>query len=107
MEYIDITKWNDTVIKSITNSFYKNKYKVGIINNFNAYVMNKLKDSERKIDENFLDDYFIKSAYDFSAQDCAHMALGRVGIPPIELMSVESLEKTIREVFDTLEMMFT
>ena len=100
MEYIDITKWNDTVIKSISNPFYKSKYKVGIINNFNAYVMNKLKDSEREIDGNFLDDYFIKSPYDFSAQDCAHMALRRVGIPPIELMSVESIEKTIREVFD-------
>lgn len=33
MEYIDITKWNDTVIKSISNPFYKSKYKVGIINN--------------------------------------------------------------------------
>ena len=96
MEYIDITKWNDTVIKSIYNPFYKSKYKVVIINNFNAYVMNKLKDSEREIDGNFLDDYFIKSPYDFSAQDCAHMALRRVGITPIELMSVESLEKTIR-----------
>lgn len=91
------------IITENRNSFfadYKSKYKVGIINNFNAYVMNKLKDSEREIDGNFLDDYFIKSPYDFSAQDCAHMALRRVGIPPIELMSVESLEKTIREVFD-------
>ena len=100
MENTDITKWNDTVIKSITNSIYKSKYKAGIINNFNDYVRNRLKDSVGEIDYSFIDDYFVKNTYDFSAQDCAHMALSRVGIPPIETMSVESLEKTIRDVFE-------
>ena len=100
MEYSDNTNWNDAVIKSITNSFYKIKYKTGIINNFNDYVRNRLKDSVGEIDYSFIDDYFVKNTYDFSAQDCAHMALSRVGIPPIESMSVESLEKTIRDVFE-------
>lgn len=61
MENTDIRKWNDTVIKSITNSFYKIKYKAGIINSFNDYVRNRLKDSVGKIDYSFIDDYFVKT----------------------------------------------
>ena len=44
-------KWNDTVINSITESFYKSTYKAGVINNFNTYVRNKLKKGKHKIDK--------------------------------------------------------
>ena len=111
MEYVFIEKWYDTVLENIINPFYKNKYKVGIINNFNTYVMNKLSDRVKKderhisipessIDDIFIDEYFIKRDSDYSAKDCAYMYLRHMGIPPIEQMSVESLEKTIRDSFD-------
>lgn len=54
---------------------------------------------ETLISRGFIDKYYEKCELDFSAKDCAHIALKHVGIPPIEYMSVDSLEKTIRELF--------
>lgn len=111
MKYIDIEEWYAEVLQNISDPYKADKYRMGIINDFRTYVLRELRDKVR-IEEKtiyipntlmtlqFVDGYFEKRDFDFSAKDCANMALNHSGIPPKKLMSLESLEKTIREVFD-------
>ena len=43
--------------------------------------------------EDFVTAYLDKSQGDYSAKDCAQIALNHIGYPPINMMSVESVEK--------------
>ncbi len=85
------------------------EYETGIIASFNAYVLrishNKIAIEngiifvpEELITRKYINRYYEKSNFDLSAKDCAYMALNSVGVPPIDEMSLDSLEKTIRDV---------
>ncbi|MGN1304812.1 MAG: hypothetical protein ACI4YB_07240 [Oscillospiraceae bacterium] len=85
------------------------EYETGIITNFNAYVLRMSQKTievendiilvpEKLITREYINRYYEKSNHDISAKDCAYMALNSMGVPPIDEMSIKSLEKTIRDI---------
>lgn len=108
MNYSKITDYNEKILSSV-DADLSDKYEEGILNNFTAYVQRVSRDVIKVVDETlyvpedlitdeYIKQYFKKSNYDLSIKDCAHMAVSRVGIPPEDEMSIESLEKTIKKV---------
>lgn len=64
----------------------------------------KLLDIEKASDiRAFVTSYFKKTTADYSAKDIAKRSLTRIGIPPIETMSRESLEKAVLSLFNSEE----
>ena len=91
----------------------EDNYKTGIINHFHSYINRVSPNSiiERAgnlcvpvglITTDYINTYLIKeNRVDFSSKDCAYLAINRVGIPPEEEMSVESMERFIRTLFNS------
>lgn len=84
-------------------------FSIGIINHFHAYVHRvspgvlkiengKVSYKQGVINEKYINNYLNKTSVDFSAKDCAYLAINHVGIPPEEEMSVDSIEKLIRGI---------
>ena len=84
-------------------------FSVGIINHFHAYVHRvspgvlkiengKVSYKQGVINEKYINNYLNKTSVDFSAKDCAYLAINHAGIPPEEEMSVDSIEKLIRGI---------
>ncbi|MBR4345003.1 MAG: hypothetical protein IKP88_20230 [Lachnospiraceae bacterium] len=110
MNSIDIKIYDETVLTRLYE--LEENYKTGIKSHFHAYVHYKFPDAvvlneknevirvqDGLINEDFINQYLIKDPrLDFGAKDCAFMAIDHVGIPPEEEMSVESIEKLIRDI---------
>lgn len=108
MEYIDIKKCCEDVV-SIIDEDVRKGYEEGIKSNFCTYVQRKSPDMI-KVEDNvisvqstlitndYITEYFAKSDYDFSAKNCAELALNHVGIPQLDDMSCASLIKIINVI---------
>ncbi len=90
------------------------KYQNGITKNLISYVLQHYpstilcRKGQCVVDKELLKDklgreYFEKTPQDFSARDFAYSALNHMGMPPVDSMSLKSLEKRIRAIFDTPE----
>lgn len=108
MKYVDITKCYTTLMTYIDEDFVQG-HEENCKNHFLNYIKEKNQNEikyegkdilvpEEFFSKQYITEYIKKTDYDFSAKDCAYMALHRLGIPPIEAMSRESLEKLIREL---------
>lgn len=87
------------------------EYETGIRAHLMNYIQNVSPDktiadggtlsvSEELLTDNYIRKYLEKNdRNDFSARDCAFFVLTRYNVPPKEYMSVDSLEKKIRELF--------
>lgn len=108
MNYVDLSICCKTLLNYIDDDFLSGHEEM-CVQNFLSYIK-KNEDIELKYDNDkilvpedckqyeFFCEYLKKSDDDYSAKDCAYIALRRVGIPPISAMSLGSLEKTIREL---------
>lgn len=106
MEYIDISICCKTLLAYFDEDFMYGHEEM-CVQNFISYIK-KNEDVELKYDndkilvpevcsqDKFIYEYLKKTEEDFSAKDCAYIALHRLGVPPIEAMSLGSLEKTVR-----------
>lgn len=108
MDYIDIKTFYKDVVgypdEEVTSGCEE-----GIKSNFCTYVQRKSPD-KIKVEDNgvsvqstiitpdYIKEYFVKNDYDFSAKDCAELALNHVGIPPLDDMSLGSLAKITNEI---------
>lgn len=110
-KWIPIEEYLDKSILPKIDENIGEKYKKGILTNLKQFIYNNKKNAIREkgdkiyVDEialltSFVYDYFHKEECDYSAEDFAYSALRHFGMPPIEAMSVESLETTIRKLFE-------
>lgn len=105
------------------DKFYKNvtadmdvdlckKFRCGIKTHIKSYVMGKYPAAisekggqilvDKAIDtENFRKEYFRKTEADYSAKDIVTHLLNHIGIPPVDTMSQESLEKAVLTLLDS------
>nr|MCR4586091.1 hypothetical protein [Lachnospiraceae bacterium] len=114
MKYIDINISDTTLLFRV--EALSDEYKEGIIDNFHAYVEKESKDEishkngtifvpEGLITDEYINIYLNKTEKDYSAKDCAILAIKRFDeFLPISEMSVESLEKCIRNTIDNLNL---
>lgn len=108
MEYIDIKKFCKIVVDYPDEDVARG-YEEGIKSNFCIYVQRKSPD-KIKVEDNvisvqstiitpdYIKEYYVKSDHDFSAKDCAELALNHAGIPPLDDMSCASLIKMINQI---------
>lgn len=88
------------------------KYEKGIKANLKIYITDWIENNSEEeyknitsddfTCEDFVKEYMEKESVDFSPKDVAEMVLRHFGLPPIDTMSIESLEKTIQSLFETL-----
>lgn len=106
--YIDIEKYYDRLLINIDEDLLS-EFKQGCINNFISYVQRETRKSIRVenekilvsdtlITDEYIKNYFVIKNCDKNAKDCTRMALEHVGFPPLDEMSVGSLEKKILEL---------
>jgi hypothetical protein len=107
---IEISKLLETVSNYMDEELFK-KYRKGIKEHLKKYIQTLSPDdiiekngtwyvSEELQEIEYISKYLEKdNGKDFSAKDCAFLALERYNVPPQEYMSVDSLEKKIRELF--------
>ena len=88
------------------------KFRCGIKTHIKSYVMGKYPAAisekggqilvDKAIDtENFRKEYFGKTETDYFAKDIVTHLLNRIGIPPVDTMSQESLEKAVLTLLDS------
>ncbi len=87
------------------------EFKAGIINHFHAYVQRVSHDAivvkngrmyvpQSLNTKEYISTYLYKiPRMDYSAKDCAFLAIDHVGVPSEEEMSIDSIEKFIRVIF--------
>lgn len=97
-------------VETRIDSYLYFNFKTGIEADLHSYVERYIaqnsKAYQRKCDdeewrEEFIEKYLRKTQHDFSAKDIALRSLRHFALPPIEAMSVGSLEKKIRTLMDT------
>lgn len=105
---VEFSQLFDKVLFCIDESLLDEYGEEGIYNNLLQYVRrvsgDKITDrlfiSEELLTNEYTKKYLEKNVHqDFSAKDCAMLALVRYKAPPQEYMSVGSLEKKIRELY--------
>lgn len=111
MSYIDISKLYVNVLFNISeevlNEYGEEGVQKHLLNYIRRVCPDKIQDvggkltvSDELLSEEFITKYIEKdNQQDFSAKDCAVLALVRYIAPPQEYMSIGSLEKKIREIF--------
>lgn len=90
-------KFKDGICKHLKSYLKRNFPAAVVVKNNNLYV---------RVDEigdiaTFCEQYLKKTSKDYSAKDIAELALRHIGLPPVETMSLSSLEKTVRSLFDS------
>ena len=109
MKNVNIESFYEKLLANMDQDLAE-KHKIGCINNFMQYVKFKsphaIQENNGKIfvpdsliTDEYLSEYFKKNSYDISVKDCAYLVLNHPDVPPLDEMSVNSLEKTIRDIF--------
>ena len=111
---IEVSKWLDDNMLSDLDCNLLDKFKIGTKKNIMAYISDKYPEAisddkgktyinREKLGEDICEEYFKKAKEDYSAEDVAKSLLEHKGTPPTEDMSIESLVKLIRELFNYKE----
>ncbi len=109
MGMVEISQSDDTLLFRLDDC---DSYKDGILNHFHDYIKNvssesitekngKLYVEDGLITGDYINEYLKKNPVsDLSAKDCAYLSLKHVGMPPIDEMSIKSLEKFIKSIIE-------
>lgn len=108
--YVPFSELYDKLLVYIDEAVFDGIGGKGVEKHFRNYLCKTYPDKIRETDEELLvsrelvadryvKEYLKKSDSDFSAKDCAEIAIWRYKAPSQENMSIASLEKKIREIF--------
>lgn len=107
--WITFEKFSETFCWKIDERLSE-KYQNGIRHNLMSFLLQQYPSSiswcngQWEVDKRLYKEYekyFDKRPQDFSVKDFVYSALKHMGVPPIDSMSAESLEKKMRDIFDS------